>query len=80
MLGFDSIIVLPILLLVAVAGGLISVATIVSVEAASRGCPICGVEFLDTNILKAHLKDHSEFFDLAEPAHKENGKRPGKAA
>ncbi len=80
MVGFDSIIVLPILLLVAVFGALIAIATIVYVETASRGCPICGIEFLDSIDLKGHLKDHKEFFVVKGPAHTEGTERFEKTA
>ncbi len=88
MVGLDSIIVLPILLLAAVVGALVAIATIVFVEANSRGCPICGVEFAGKSDLKAHIKDHKEFFGEVSkgplgppsPALKEDEVRPGKAA
>lgn len=67
MLGLDAMAVLPILLLIAIIGAFISVATIIYVETASKGCEICGVEFLGESDLKAHMKEHSKVLDFVRP-------------
>ena len=72
MLGYDSIIVLPILLLLAVFGALIAFALIVYTEAISRSCEVCGVEFLGSSDMKEHMKDHAELLDFARPVSKES--------
>jgi hypothetical protein len=61
MLGIDSIIVLPILLLFAVFAAYIAVGIVFYLEAISRSCPKCGTVFMGETDLKLHMKDHKEF-------------------
>jgi hypothetical protein len=67
MVGYDAIVVLPILLLVAVFGAFIAVAVTVFSQAASRRCPVCKVEFLGSTDMKEHMKDHIAVLDFLLP-------------
>ena len=60
MFGYDTIAVLPILLLVAAFGGLIAIASVAYIEAISRSCRVCGVEFIGARDLREHMKDHDK--------------------
>ena len=59
MLGYDAVIVLPILLLLAALGGFLAIAITVYTEVSSRVCDVCGVEFLGNRDLREHKKDHN---------------------
>jgi hypothetical protein len=71
MLGYDAIIVLPILLLLSVFAALIAVAVTVLSEAASKGCPVCGVEFIGKSDMREHMKEHIKVLDFIRLAGKE---------
>ena len=73
MFGYDSIIVIPILLLLAVVGAFLAVALIVYSEAVSISCKVCGVEFMGNRDLKSHMKDHEMGTGTKKPVSKGRG-------
>ncbi|MEE9543513.1 MAG: C2H2-type zinc finger protein [Thermodesulfobacteriota bacterium] len=72
MFGYDSIIVLPILLIFAAFAGLIAMVLTAYSEAISRSCKVCGVEFMGNRDLKSHMKDHARAPGTTKPVSKGN--------
>jgi hypothetical protein len=66
MFGYDAIVVLPILLLLAAFSGIIAMLMTVYIEVLSKSCKICGVEFMGSSDLKEHMLVHGKVFETSK--------------